>query len=91
MSEPMMLVATRLKAMQRIHPAQSNEHCCSQCGERVGIYPSGQKALKANPGMTIVCSMCALADMRPQDQVKPAGSWVEIVQESRDSQDVGKA
>jgi hypothetical protein len=86
------LVVMRLIDMHRVHPSQDDSRSCSRCGERVGIYPSSQAALKAHPGMAIVCSVCALKDVRPTDKhVMAAGSFEEIVQEARDSQDVGAA
>jgi hypothetical protein len=54
-----------------------------KCGEAVGVYPSGQRALKANPGMAIICTVCAKP--QPGDEGQPAGSWDEIKQELRDS------
>lgn len=91
MGEPMVLVAMRLADMFRVHPAQDNSHVCSECGERVGIYPTGQKALRDHPGAKVVCVACAMSDRQAGDEARPAGSWDEIVQESRDSRDVGKA
>lgn len=83
------LVAMRLAEMTRMHPRQSNEHQCSKCGERVGIYPSGQAAIADNPRIKIICSRCAEAE--PVAENEPAGSWDEIAQEAKDSYDVGKA
>jgi hypothetical protein len=95
MTDNIALVCTRLVDMVRVHPHQDNSKVCSRCGERVGIYPSSQKALRNNPGITIMCAVCAMADYEKQPfgetTVEPAARWDEIVQESRDSQDVGKA
>lgn len=90
-SQDIALVAMRLSDMWRMHPRQDNSRVCSKCGEAVGIYPSGQDAIRHNPGMKIICSRCAEAERDPPDKVRPAGSWDEIAQESRDSYDVGKA
>ncbi len=85
------LVAMRLADMNRMHPRQDDSKACSRCGARVGIYPSGQSALKHNPRMPILCQVCAMRE-RPEDVLaRPAATWDEIAQESRDSFDVGKA
>jgi hypothetical protein len=83
----------RLVDMHRIHPHQDNSRSCSKCGERVGIYPSGQGALKRFPTMIIICSHCAGKDSKddPPIEAQPAGSWDAIAQEMRDSRDVSKA
>lgn len=88
----MALVVMRLVDMHRVHPLQDNSHVCSKCGERVGIYPSGQKALRGNPAMLIICAVCTEkeADVRG-DVAEPAAPISEILQEIRDSRDVGKA
>jgi hypothetical protein len=52
------LIVMRLGDMHRVHPDQDNTHTCPSCGERVGIYPSGQRALQGVPGLTIICEPC---------------------------------
>ena len=52
------LVVMRLTDMHVVHPGQDNTRSCSQCGHIVGIYPSGQKALKRYPQAKIVCARC---------------------------------
>ena len=42
------LVVMRLAEMRRIHPAQI-ESVCDGCGQKVGIYPSGQNIIAADP------------------------------------------
>lgn len=83
MTEPL-LICTRLKDMWKVHPDQVASRC-SKCGETVGVYPSGQSALKQHPKMAIVCAVCAAKDIRPGDEAEPAGSWDEVAQEMRDS------
>lgn len=83
------LVAMRLADMTRMHPRQDDSRSCLKCGERVGIYPSGQAALQRYPGAIVMCVQCAKAE--PAGENEPAGSWEDIRQESRDSFDVGKA
>ena len=85
MSQVATLVCMRLKDMQRVHPYQDNSHVCSKCGERVGIYPSGQSALKGNPAMPIICAICVQEG--PRGENRPAAPWSEIVQELCDSKD----
>jgi hypothetical protein len=88
MADGVELVAMRLKDMHRVHPRQDNSHVCGKCGAPVGIYPSGQRALKANPGAGIVCVPCAyLVPLGVGDAVQPAGSFEEIRRESRESRD----
>lgn len=55
----MMLIVMRLADMHRVHPKQDNSRVCATCGERVGIYPSGQRVLQTDPTITIVCSHCS--------------------------------
>jgi hypothetical protein len=56
---PNQLVAMRLNQMHYKHPNQNNSKRCNLCGARVGIYPSGQQAMKKDPTMEIICNMCA--------------------------------
>ena len=51
------LITMRLSDMQRVHPEQITGRCV-ECGHEVGIYPSGQRALKTHPGMKVVCQVC---------------------------------
>lgn len=52
-----LLIAMRLADMRRVHPEQVVGRC-ADCGHEVGIYPSGQNALKTYPGMRVVCQIC---------------------------------
>lgn len=81
------LVVMRLADMRRGHPAQDNTHVCSRCKEPVGIYPSGQHALRQQPELPIICNVCV--DMKPGDIQRPtARSYEEFVKEHRDSIDM---
>jgi len=51
-------VVMRHVDMVRVHPKQDNTKTCSICGQRVGIYPSGQAALKRDPSLTVICQVC---------------------------------
>jgi uncharacterized Fe-S center protein len=51
------LIVMRLDEMFKRHPKQI-ERKCARCGEVVGIYPSGQKIIKENPEINIVCTHC---------------------------------
>lgn len=53
----MILITMRLADMRRVHPGQIVRHC-ADCGSAVGIYPSGQHAIKTNPGIRVVCQVC---------------------------------
>jgi hypothetical protein len=52
------LIVMRLADMHRQHPQQDNSRVCVECGQRVGIYPSGQRVLAQLPSVAIVCSRC---------------------------------
>jgi hypothetical protein len=56
---PVQLVVMRHVDMVMVHPNQDNTRFCSQCGERVGIYPSGQAVLARHPDAVITCQICA--------------------------------
>jgi hypothetical protein len=47
----------RLADMELVHPDQIEDKC-SLCGETVGIYPSGQNAMKRYPDIEVVCHVC---------------------------------
>jgi hypothetical protein len=75
------LVVMRLDDMWNTHPDQDNSHVCSRCGARVGIYPSGQRALKDHPGTPVICSVCAAVEKGP---ILPAlGSIEEAIERIR--------
>lgn len=83
------LVVMRLVDMHKMHPLQDSSKLCDLCGAPVGIYPSGQAAIRADPTIEIVCSVCALkAFERFEDTAIPAGDPGTIAQEIRDSFDV---
>jgi hypothetical protein len=73
------LVVMRLADMGRVHPGQDNSRVCSKCGERVGIYPSGQRALRNFPAMPVVCFVCAQGVKGARSF--PAAPWDEIKRE----------
>ena len=88
--EPSALICTRLADMTVMHPKQV-EKICSECGHVVGVYPTGQQMIERYPDMKIKCSVCAIIDLDGGDEVLPAGSWEEVIQEVRDSKTAGKA
>jgi hypothetical protein len=55
---PQFLVAMRLADMRRVHPHMDDNHFCSECSERLGIYPSGQDVIRQFPDIKIVCQKC---------------------------------
>jgi hypothetical protein len=85
----------RLVDMHRVHPHQDNSHVCSHCGERVGVYPTGQNVLRHNRQIKILCHVCVGKNVekvaKEVVEIRAAGSWDEIAQEGRDSKDVSKA
>ena len=92
MSEPVRLIAMRLVDMHKVHPAQDNSRRCGFCGEPVGIYPSGQQALRKHPEAEIICQVCAekTVDLK-RDVNALAAPLAEILQETRDSTPVKRA
>jgi hypothetical protein len=52
------LIVMRLANMHRVHPRQDNSRVCATCGEQVGIYPSGQAMLAADPSIRLICDVC---------------------------------
>ena len=83
MTDQIKLVVMRLKDMRKVHPEQDNSHVCSQCGETVGVYPSGQRSLRNFPEMAIICHVCASGVKGAK--AFPAAPWDDIKRELRDS------
>lgn len=84
---PPILVAMRLADMHKRHPKQDDSRVCARCQHPLGIYPSGQAALAGNPGMAVICQICAVAE--PSDINFPAAKNLrELKQEITDSYDV---
>lgn len=52
------LVVMRLAEMRRVHPRQI-ESVCDGCGAKVGIFPSGQRIIAADPRTRVLCSHCS--------------------------------
>jgi hypothetical protein len=71
------LVVMRLKDMHRRHPDQINSKKCSVCNTRVGIYPSGQRALQKNFNLKIICQVCNLR-LGPSIGVAAPGVFEEM-------------
>ena len=87
--KPDALVTMRIADMTRMHPAQDDTHVCGECGHPVGIYPSGQAALRKWPEMKVLCAHCAIKTRPPMEiETVLAAELGVIVQESRDSVDV---
>jgi hypothetical protein len=56
-SKPGRLIVMRLAEMVRVHPDQVIRKC-DVCREDCGINPSGQAAIRRDPGMEVVCNHC---------------------------------
>lgn len=82
------LIAMRLVDMTRVHPSQDNTRRCRRCDQRVGIYPSGQRALRRDPDLEIVCSVCLQPGFG--DSIPAADTFMELIAEARDSTRVKK-
>jgi hypothetical protein len=87
---PDALVTMRIADMTVMHPAQDDSHVCAECGHPVGIYPSGQRALRRWPGMKVICAVCACK--RPGDLIEnmAAADFDALMQERADSVKVGR-
>jgi hypothetical protein len=85
------LVVMRLIDMHKMHPQQDNSKVCALCGKPVGIYPSGQAQLRADPTTEIACSVCARKEFkRFEDTAIPVATRETILQEVQDSFSVKK-
>lgn len=51
------LIVMRLADMERVHPDQITAHC-SKCREPVGVYPSGQRVMRDNLAVSLICQVC---------------------------------
>jgi hypothetical protein len=71
------LLVMRLADMHRVHPEQDNSRVCACCGEQVGIFPSGQRALRFAPTLKIVCNVCAERQPRPVVRISAPGALDE--------------
>lgn len=64
MRQEKILICMRLANMHRVHPQQVEDKC-RRCGEVIGIYPSGQLAMKmaaeAGDTMVLECEVCSAA------------------------------
>jgi hypothetical protein len=89
MNAPALLICTRLEDMTLNHPEQTNE-LCSKCQHAVGVYPTGQRAIRDYPSMQIVCSKC-VDPFEEGSTTYSVGSIDEIVQEKNESKKVGRA
>ena len=65
------LLVMRLADMRLVHPQQDNTKVCSECGYQVGIYPSGQAALRRDPMLTVVCQVCIATDAPERYELAP--------------------
>jgi hypothetical protein len=85
MTKPDALIVMRLANMYQTHPGADLTKVCSKCGQRVGIYPSGLRQLRAHPGLPIICVICASREAPAEVELHPAGTPGEILQEMRES------
>jgi hypothetical protein len=72
------IVVMRLAEMHRVHPQQDNSRVCAECGQQVGIYPSGQAMLKADRSLLVICSHCFEATPEPEFMVLAPGAVDEL-------------
>lgn len=43
---------------------------CHKCGREVSIAPSGQEVFLANPGIAVICVLCAVNHLNPEGEMK---------------------
>lgn len=84
---PQELVCTRLADMTIMHPHQL-ETICANCHHTVGVYPTGQRAMKRWPKMRVICVQCCLLDRALTNDYRSAGTPEEIAQEHAESKPV---
>jgi hypothetical protein len=51
------LIVMRLNDMAMVHPDQITS-TCSQCGEVVAVFPSGQAVMRQYPDTVLLCQVC---------------------------------
>jgi hypothetical protein len=76
------LVVMRLADMHRVHPQQITARC-SKCDHEVGVYPSGQRVMRAYPDVTLVCQVC----VKPGRAILAPGAKEEAKQSRRRDDD----
>lgn len=68
------LITMRLADMHVVHPDQITGKC-ADCDHEVGIYPSGQAAMREHPKIRVVCQVCRLpgpaAHLAPGAEAEP--------------------
>jgi hypothetical protein len=78
------IVCMRLNQMYYKHPDQNNSKRCKLCHAKVGIYPSGQKALQKDPHLEIICNVCADPfDPTSPFDIRPAPGAIQEALEQR--------
>jgi hypothetical protein len=80
---PTSLLVMRLEDMGVRHPDQDDTHVCSECEEKVGIYPSGQAVLEKYPNIKIICSRCAEITVMDIFESEPAPGAIQEALEGR--------
>jgi DNA-directed RNA polymerase subunit RPC12/RpoP len=88
MTERPMLIVVRVDHMWRAHPQTDFTRVCARCGERVGIYPSGQQFIRDHLDTEIVCDVCVLRIA--QDEILITEPLPGVVREACESVDITK-
>lgn len=78
MNFPPYLICMRRADMKYTHPDQV-ARLCSECGEEVGVYPSGQEAMKKYPKMAVICHVCDRANHQGQWSTPAPGAIKEAL------------
>jgi hypothetical protein len=82
-SNKQVLLVMRANEMFRVHPQTDWSHTCSECGEPVGIFPSGQAVIKRYrpENIAVICNRCADADELSLNMPAPGAlsEWKQAV------------
>lgn len=85
MNEPAILVCA-LADSPRVVPGSIFNHRCTVCRRRVMVAPSGQGMLAKMDSLRIVCGPCFENKWSPDDELLPAGTIDEVLDEARRAQ-----
>lgn len=74
--QPVTLYVMRLDQMHRVHPAMDRSQTCDRCAQPVGIYPSGQDALRryGRANVQVLCNVC---EIPPPSSILAPGALAE--------------
>jgi ribosomal protein S27E len=80
---PASLICMRFADMRVLHDETNTEHTCALCGHTLGIYPSGMRAIREHPGITLLCQVCGTPTLAGNSFGPAPGALDEIGQGKR--------